>query len=492
MADMTGRSETVRFAPLLVLLVSLIVVCYLPVTRYFFALDDLKLLSWATQDPGEMLRGFLGSAREQFRPLTKLGYFALMYPLFGLEASAYHAVSLLIHVINTLLVFHVLRLLELPRAAAYLSATLFGLSCAFFDTIAWISCIQQLLCMTFVVLTLRYAASALGTDDRRPVALSAAAYLLAVCSMEQAVLLPLVLALLPARNAALFVAARRFLPHVVILMLYLGFRFLWKSVPGDGPYRAAFGENVVVNAWAYLSSLYEYWTSTTHGIDRHWGVSPSHAVLAALVLYHAVRRHARVALFGAGFIAVTLVPALPLVEKTYYYHTYVPAFGAVYLLGAFLADAGNWRGARRIANQRTAALIAVTLLVAALSFLQIRRNERREFGNMAWVKANYLLDAAQMCGNFYATIGPKTGDLAGIDTIVLVYWSPRGEPDVGWVNDRLKRAVGTQRGARMLLGDNTIDVRFNGRIPAGAGERVRVLYCDERGRVHTPDEVPSR
>ena len=55
-------------------------------------------------------------ARDVYRPLTTLSY-ALSYRFFGLNPRAYHLVNVLLHILNTLMVFFFISLLLPSRAA---------------------------------------------------------------------------------------------------------------------------------------------------------------------------------------------------------------------------------------------------------------------------------------------------------------------------------------------------------------------------------------
>lgn len=93
---------------------------------------------------------YSGTPGNQYRPLFLL-WLRVNYLLFGLQPSGWHLVSVLCHVVVTLLVYRlVLRMLQ-DREAAFVAALLFALHPVHIEAVAWISAVSELL-MTACVL----------------------------------------------------------------------------------------------------------------------------------------------------------------------------------------------------------------------------------------------------------------------------------------------------------------------------------------------------
>ncbi|MDF1701907.1 MAG: hypothetical protein P1V36_12180, partial [Planctomycetota bacterium] len=165
------------------------------------ALADLSLtdafVSPATASAGD------GIVHDIYRPLRTILY-AAQYRLFVEDGGAgdyrlpwWHAVSILLHVLNTLLVLRLL--LSLLRGAllpAAAGALLFGLHPLTSESVAWLSSQGDLLAVTFLL-------SALLVMERRGLGrtvVGGACFFLACLSKESAFMLPL---LLPLRDLAL-------------------------------------------------------------------------------------------------------------------------------------------------------------------------------------------------------------------------------------------------------------------------------------------------
>ena len=120
--------------------------------------------------------------------------FWLEHKLWGLEPAGYHASNLLLHFINTLLLWRLLGRLAAP--GAFLVAAVFAAHPMHVDSVAWIIERKDLLSALFYLIAalawLRF------TDSRRPVlyALALALYVAALLSKSVAVTLPAALLIL--------------------------------------------------------------------------------------------------------------------------------------------------------------------------------------------------------------------------------------------------------------------------------------------------------
>ena len=128
---------------LILLLVLLLVVVYLPAMQGQFLMSDLRVVvenprltslhgllsiwSPAASDPYPVL--------DQYQPLTYT-LFWLERQLFGLEPRAYQAVSLALHVLNTLLVWRLLA--RIGARGAAVAAAIFGVHAVHVESVAWI------------------------------------------------------------------------------------------------------------------------------------------------------------------------------------------------------------------------------------------------------------------------------------------------------------------------------------------------------------------
>jgi tetratricopeptide (TPR) repeat protein len=134
---MTARRWRERLAGLLLFAAPL--VAYLPLHSAGFIWDDDQ---YVTQNPE--LRDVAGLARiwldptavPQYYPLVHTTYWA-EYHLWGLDPCGYHAINVLLHALNGVLLWRVLARLRVP--GALLAAFLFALHPVMTESVAWIT-----------------------------------------------------------------------------------------------------------------------------------------------------------------------------------------------------------------------------------------------------------------------------------------------------------------------------------------------------------------
>jgi len=85
---------------------------------------------------------------EIYRPL-RATVFAIEYQLWGLNPAGFHAVNILFHLLNTLLVFLLLRWLLKAELPAFGAAMLFAVHPALTENVCWVCSRSDLLCMFF-------------------------------------------------------------------------------------------------------------------------------------------------------------------------------------------------------------------------------------------------------------------------------------------------------------------------------------------------------
>ncbi len=134
----TARRSNSLWLPALAL-VLLIALAYLPAWRAGFIWDDD---AYVTQNA--LLTAPDGLARIWFSAHHQSQYFPLAYStlrferaLWGLDPQGYHAVNVLLHVFNALLLWRLLRRLAVP--GAWLAAAIFALHPVQVESVAWIT-----------------------------------------------------------------------------------------------------------------------------------------------------------------------------------------------------------------------------------------------------------------------------------------------------------------------------------------------------------------
>ncbi len=169
-----SRNKTFQSALVCALLVSATVATYWPVTHAeFINYDDPayiirnpNVLSGVTWEGVQWAFSQIHGERTYWHPLTWLSHM-LDCQLFGVKPGAHHAVNLLLHTLNTMLVFLVfLQMTRAPWRCAVL-AGFFALHPLQVDTVAWVAERKNLLATLFGLLTIWAYASYVKAEGRR-------------------------------------------------------------------------------------------------------------------------------------------------------------------------------------------------------------------------------------------------------------------------------------------------------------------------------------
>jgi hypothetical protein len=477
----------------------LVIVCFFPLLRYFFSQDDFYLLYRSTRETGEMLGESFGVEPHHFRPLTKTFYFAAAYRIFGLNPFPYHIVSLVLHLCNSLLVYVLLRKLRLSAAPAVCAASLFALNVAFFHIIGWITCIQQLAAMFFLMISIYTAVDTLETRVVEKQIVSVVTYLLALASLEQTFLAPILILMiavfgLSGRRPTTPTVVRVLWPHFLLLAAYAGMRLFWKGVPAGGTSAFFYGQNILANLTMYAGAMYDFWPQVGNLIPyKRMSPTPSHVVLFVLAVYNILRHRIGHTFFAVSVMLATLLPALFLKSHYFYYHTYIAAFGAVYLLGLALEDLFALPRRRLLKTPVRRMLVsgAVILMVAGLSYHKVRWNERWVTDPKTSRYGSFVLRRAMIAEKTYRCLTEKAGDLTGVLRIHI----GRGSPEYGiissvprdlfWAYSRGLAFKMFFDGHEVILERGGVPEHFNNL----RSEQTRVFFYDNEGNCYTVDDV---
>src|SRR5262245_23738239 len=145
----TPRGFHVRHAALTfpgsILIALLVLVAYLPALRAGYLWDD----DYYVVHNSNLVRPD-GMRRIWFEPQRTVQYYPLVhtvlraeYRLWHLHPFGYHLVNVLLHALNSILLWRILRHLAVP--GAWLIACIFGLHPVHVESVAWISEIKNLL-----------------------------------------------------------------------------------------------------------------------------------------------------------------------------------------------------------------------------------------------------------------------------------------------------------------------------------------------------------
>ena len=312
------------------------------------------------------------SAQDQstdyWRPISILSQMADVQ-LFGMHAGAHHAVNMLLHALNSALLFLFLRSMTGAIWRSAFVAALFAIHPLHVESVAWISERKDLLCGLFFLLTLgaynRYASKPFGWGSYVLLGLLSA---LAMASKPMVVTLPCVLLLLdywPLQRTLRVRWSRLFFEKTPLFVM--AFAIAWVTTLGSGGVNDGAMkdlpllwrvENAVV---AYATYLYQMvWPSGLAVFYPHLGRSlPSSSFIVSLgcltcitvaVIWQRKRRYLPV---GWLWFLGTLVPVIGILQSGTQAHadryTYLPSIG-LFIMVVWLA--GDWAGESRARNYK--------------------------------------------------------------------------------------------------------------------------------------------
>src|SRR5437588_5457811 len=197
-----ARVAPAKFPPwrqpaLIAAIVIAVAVVYLPALHGDFVWDDFLLITGnpLLQNFSGLLEIWSGSRTADYFPVTNT-VFWIEHHLLGVNATGYRAVNILLQIASALLVWRLLKRLNVP--GAWLAGLIFGIHPVHVASVAWISELKNLLAMLFALLSILCF---LELDEKRlrnsaiRYAASLVFFGLALLSKTQVVFLPFVLLL---------------------------------------------------------------------------------------------------------------------------------------------------------------------------------------------------------------------------------------------------------------------------------------------------------
>jgi len=258
----------------------------------YFSSDDLVFIE-RTMDRS-LVQAFSSAPPDRlfFRPLTADLYFRVLHSVFGLNPVPYHLLNFFIFAANIYLVFVMGAKISGQRIVGLWSALLYTVSFINFRLYTWLSCIQDLVMINLVLLSLFCFMKLDGRDSRAPnnpksktaagsqkppdargpanfyplfFALGPFCYFLSLFAKESAVWFPVWLWLFELlkgwskKQNIWSLIKSRFLPHLpfdLIMLVFLPARMLLLPLPNEGKYQIAwFGSHLFRQLDNYLGII---------------------------------------------------------------------------------------------------------------------------------------------------------------------------------------------------------------------------------------------
>ncbi|MGP8214209.1 MAG: tetratricopeptide repeat protein [Bacteroidia bacterium] len=296
-----------------------------------------------------------------YQPITMLSYM-LEYKFFGLHASGYHFINLILHLLCTLLVFLIIKKLSGNELIAIITSLLFGIHPLHVESVAWIAERKDVLYGFFLLsslyLYIQGHAPALpnGKNHLLKRGICLLLFVLAILSKAQAVVLPVIFFLVD------FLMKRKFtrktiLEKIPFFVLAIAFGLIAIKVQGKaGAVQSyqyfPFYVRILFSCYALMIYLYKLvlpinlscfypYPETGDKINTIWVyISPAILLALAFITWQYFRK-SKVVLFGTAFFLLTIVlvlQLLPIGDALYAdRYTYIPSIGLFFIAAYYLA-----------------------------------------------------------------------------------------------------------------------------------------------------------
>ena len=336
-----------------------------PVRHGYFQVDDflwLHLGHWTS-----VLDSFYGpwGLGQAYRPIMRVSYY-LDYSLFGRNAVPWHVENVVLHALNGVLAFALLRKFRVDARIGLAASFLFLVAPLSAESVDWISGRTTVLCLSFMLLSMLCWADAAETRRMGAAAVAVAFALLGGMTYEAIVVLPaLLIVLIPIahrrfgaepRHAFMLSAA---IGGILVLFFLVRGLFLGKLTAQP---HIAFSDPLTAaasNLPAFLNILWLWWGPVPIGL----------AVAAALLCLLSPRlRYAGPALLALAILLYAPYLMVAGLGGRFFYMLQLPLCVLLVLPACLIP-------------RRWAAIMAGLLIVAVLApgFIQISRRDSRLF-----------------------------------------------------------------------------------------------------------------
>ena len=350
-------------------------------------------------------------------PLTYTTFW-LEHKIWGLEPAGYHVVNVLLHLLNTLLVWRLLLRLAVP--GAWVAAAVFAAHPTHVESVAWVierkDVLSGLFYLAAVLVWLRFL------EQPRPWRHGLAMLLFAAGLMSKSMVVTLPATLLIVQwwtNGRITPRDLRRVAPFFLVALLLTAVDLYSYGSSQAPLDYSWVERMLIASralWFYAGKL--AWPANLAVIYPRWDISLGDpwawlylagAAALAAALWLLRHRVGRGPLAGALFFAVTLSPALGFVNYSFMYYSfvadrfqYLAGIGVIaVLVGAAAHGAGRLPGRLRSGTAGLAALVLALLGTATWRQAGIYRDKVTFFShvvslNPEALSAHYNLGVALM------------------------------------------------------------------------------------------------
>jgi len=318
-----------------------------------------------------------------YTPLVFMSY-ALEYHFFQLDPRIFHIDNLLLHVLNTVLIYFLIFLIIRNIRVSFITSLLFGIHPLHVESVAWIQGRKDLLFSLFFLGALISYLLFLQKRDKKNIyyILSLMLFTCSLFSKVTAVAFPFVILLLESYPGQKIdrSALRRSVPFFALAAVFLFLAFITLR-PGSSGIPSAKGhltyfQNLSLFFYAfvfYISKillpvrLMARYSSDIGQYPLDLVLNIAVFAIACALIYSVYRRKKEFVTFGTAFFVLTLMPTLPFHFAGQPYadrYTYLPLAGILLIISAFFLEIlpKKWP-TRRILSYGAGAFLGLAVLL---------------------------------------------------------------------------------------------------------------------------------
>jgi tetratricopeptide (TPR) repeat protein len=317
-----------------------------------------------------------------YTPLVFVSY-ALEYHFFQLDPKIFHIDNLLLHVLNTVLIYFLIFLISRNTWMSFITALLFGIHPLHVEAVAWIQGRKDLLfSLFFLGASISYLLF-LRKKARNKIyyALSLLLFAFSLFSKVTAVAFPLVILLLEFSVGQKVDrrTLRRSIPFFVLAGIFLFLAFITlkpgsSGIPSPKGHLTYF-QNLSLFFYAfvfYISKillpvqLMARYPSDIVQYPFDLALNGALFAVGAALMVFVYRRKRELATFGTAFFVLTLLPTLPFHFAGQPYadrYTYLPLAGVLMFISVIVLEIlPNFKPSRRVLGYGAGALMGLVVL----------------------------------------------------------------------------------------------------------------------------------
>jgi tetratricopeptide (TPR) repeat protein len=285
-----------------------------------------------------------------YHPLTIL-ILAIEYQFFGLNATGYHAVNLLLHLLNVVLVFYAVLLLSDKVEVALVASLLFGIHPIHVESVAWVAELKDLLYTFFFLASYIFYLKYMKIQQRKFYVFALLLFSASLLSKAMAASLPVILVLTDYFKERK-INRKTLLEKAPFFLLAITLGVIAVFAQGDSVATQDLGfsvfQRIVFACYGFitylaklllpinLSAFYPYPILNSGVIPLEYYVYVLFVLGIAVYVFYSLRFSKKI-FFSLGFFTVTILLVLQLLPVGNAImadrYSYIPSIGIFYLIG---------------------------------------------------------------------------------------------------------------------------------------------------------------